>query len=55
VAVGAGAVWVASAIAREVTRIDPSTGAVIARIAVDGSPRQIAVGAGGVWVTADDG
>ena len=55
VAVGAGAVWVASAIDREVSRIDPATGEVVARIAVDGAPREIAVGAGGVWVTTDAG
>ena len=55
VAVGAGAVWVASALDREVSRIDPTTGTIVARIPVDGSPREIAVGAGGIWVTADAG
>ena len=49
------AVWVASALDREVSRIDPKTGTIVARIPVDGSPREIVVGAGGIWVTADAG
>jgi DNA-binding beta-propeller fold protein YncE len=53
VAAGAGAVWVASALDHEVSRVDPATGKIVARIPIDGSPREITVGAGGVWVTAD--
>jgi DNA-binding beta-propeller fold protein YncE len=55
IAVGAGAVWVASALDREVWRLDPVSGEALARIPVDGAPREVAVGAGGVWVTADAG
>jgi DNA-binding beta-propeller fold protein YncE len=46
-------VWVASALDHEVSRVDPATGKIVARIPIDGSPREITVGAGGVWVTAD--
>jgi len=35
------------------SRVDPATGKIVARIPIDGSPREITVGAGGVWVTAD--
>jgi streptogramin lyase len=55
VAVGAGAVWVACALDREVWRIDPDSGDIQARIRVEGAPREVTVGAGGVWVTADAG
>jgi YVTN family beta-propeller protein len=47
-------VWVASALDRSVSRIDPRSDNLVATIPVEASPREIAVGAGGVWVTADD-
>jgi hypothetical protein len=31
------------------------SGDVEARVPVDGAPREVAVGAGGIWVTADAG
>jgi glutamine cyclotransferase len=34
-----------------VTRIDPETGEILATIDVVGRPKDLAVGAGGVWVT----
>jgi branched-chain amino acid transport system substrate-binding protein len=58
IAIGQGAVWVASGAGDRVLRLDPRTGAVIARIALADvpnarlrSPYGIAVGAGAVWVT----
>jgi peptide/nickel transport system substrate-binding protein len=50
VAVGAGAVWVANSRDGTVSRVDPETGRV-QRIAVGGSPRQLVVADGKVWVT----
>ena len=55
VAVGAGAVWVASALDHVVSRIDPASGQVVAQVPIEGAPREVTVGAGGVWVTADAG
>jgi DNA-binding SARP family transcriptional activator/DNA-binding beta-propeller fold protein YncE len=50
-AVGFGSVWVADYYRHVVARIDPRTGAVIARIPITSDPTRIAVGAGSVWVT----
>ena len=53
VAVGEGAVWLAHG--EEVSRIDPSTGAVTATIPAGGSwSGLIAAGEGGVWVVGND-
>jgi hypothetical protein len=46
-----GSLWVTDFGGR-VLRVDPADGRVIARIAVDGNPRAIAAGAGGVWVAS---
>ncbi len=50
VAAGAGAVWVASPDGGRVSRIDPSSGAVVDTIKVGDDPSAIAVGEGSVWV-----
>jgi peptide/nickel transport system substrate-binding protein len=50
VAVGDGAVWVASQSANSVARIDPQTKSVIQTIPVGGGPSALAVGPGAVWV-----
>jgi DNA-binding beta-propeller fold protein YncE len=52
VAVGEGAVWVtvSDPDVREVVRIDPATDRIVARIPVEGDPRDIVVGEEGVWV-----
>jgi YVTN family beta-propeller protein len=52
VAVGPGAIWVASADG-SVARIDPHTLRLVQEIKVGGSPIGIAVGAGTVWVSVD--
>ena len=44
--------WVTSTIDGTVSRIDPGSAEVVDQIDVGGRPREIAVGAGGVWVTA---
>ena len=46
VAVGVGAVLVASALDHVVSRIDPASGQVVAQVPINGSPREITVGAG---------
>jgi YVTN family beta-propeller protein len=53
VAAGAGSVWVTNTIDGTVSRIDPGTAEVVDEIDVGGRPREVAVGADGVWVTAD--
>jgi YVTN family beta-propeller protein len=45
-------VWVTSSLDGKVSRIDPGTAKVVDRIDVGGRPREVAVGSGGVWVTA---
>ena len=50
-----GGVWVANGLDRNGLATRPETGEVVATIHVDGVPREIAVGAGSVWVTADAG
>ena len=52
-AVGDGAVWVANAVDRTVSRIDPATNRVTRTIAIGRSPTAITVGDGSVWVAAD--
>ncbi len=52
VAVGAGAVWVASADGT-VSQVDPGADRVIRTLDVGGTPSGIAVGEGTVWVTVD--
>lgn len=49
IAAGAGAVWVASPLDDEVSKIDPTN--AVTPIAVGHGPSGIAVGAGAVWVT----
>jgi YVTN family beta-propeller protein len=49
-AVGEGSVWVANHDAHTVTRIDATTGQVIANITVPSEPHRIAFGEGAVWV-----
>ena len=44
--------WVTSSIDGTVSRIDPDTAEVVDQIDVGGLPREVAVGADGVWVTA---
>src|SRR5262245_11426509 len=48
VAQGFGSVWVT--VARGLVRLDPATGAVIARIDVGGRPWGVATGGGAVWI-----
>src|SRR5207253_3985933 len=48
VAAGFGSVWVT--VSGELVRLDPATGAVLARISVGGRPWGVAVGEGAVWV-----
>jgi DNA-binding beta-propeller fold protein YncE len=50
IAVGEGAVWVASHDVGELTRIDPATGQVVASIALGSDPHAVAVGERAVWV-----
>jgi YVTN family beta-propeller protein len=49
-AVGADAVWVASASAGTVLRIDPATNAVASTITIGGAPVGVAVSGTTVWV-----
>jgi YVTN family beta-propeller protein len=52
VAIGEGAVWVASGVGT-VARIDPKTDKVVATIQVGGTPNGLAIGNGRVWVSVD--
>lgn len=54
IAAGEGAVWVVSFWSRSLSRIDPETRRVVARIPVGDGPLGVAAGAGGVWVTNRD-
>jgi streptogramin lyase len=48
--------WVALHDARQVVRVDPSTGDILASVRVEaGAPDRIAVGGGYVWVSVNDG
>jgi YVTN family beta-propeller protein len=52
IAAGAGGIWVANSQDGSVWRLDASTGEVVARIDVGGSPRGIVIlGDGTIWVT----
>lgn len=57
VAVGAGSVWIAGGTTSTgyVLRVDPATRRVVARIPITHGPRDIAVAAGAVWVSNDEG
>ncbi|HSC50247.1 MAG TPA: PQQ-binding-like beta-propeller repeat protein [Gaiellaceae bacterium] len=48
VAVGFGSVWVT--VSEGLVRLDPATGAILARIDIGGRPWGVAVGEGAVWV-----
>jgi YVTN family beta-propeller protein len=50
VAVGEGGVWLTNADAGSVTRIDPTTGHVVATVQVGNEPERVLAGAGSVWV-----
>ena len=52
-AVGEGAVWVTTNFA--LLRIDPARNAVVARIPLPFDPRDVAAGAGGVWIANGTG
>ena len=51
IAAGASAVWVANPLDDTVSRVDPATNRVTARIGVGDTPLSIAYGDGSVWVT----
>jgi YVTN family beta-propeller protein len=51
VAVGEDAVWVANSLGRSVSRIDPTTGDVVATIEVGNEPERVAAGEGAAWMT----
>jgi len=55
IAVTPDAVWVTLRDDREVVRIDPGTGEIVARIPVGGQPWPVATGAGSVWVAELEG
>jgi peptide/nickel transport system substrate-binding protein len=48
--VGFGSIWVANRVDGTVSRIDPSSGRIVARIKVAERVGALAVGEGGVWV-----
>ena len=50
--VGGDAVWVANAIDGTVSKVDPRTGNTVA-FTVGGSPVDVSVGEGSVWVAGD--
>src|SRR4051812_41259673 len=49
---GDGSIWVANGPTRTVTRLDPRTNAVLARIPVPDPASVIGAGEGAIWVTA---
>ena len=51
VAVGEGGVWVANQLDRNVVRLDPTSGEVVATIGLGNEPQRVAAGEGSVWVT----
>jgi streptogramin lyase len=55
VATGFGSIWVSNGPTRTVTRIDPTTDAVIAVVPVPDPASVLAVGAGAVWLTSFPG
>jgi virginiamycin B lyase len=50
IAAGAGSVWVANELDGTITRIDPGTNHVVETIRVGGSPHDLVVAGGEVWV-----
>jgi streptogramin lyase len=52
---GFGSIWVSNGPSRTVTRIDPSTNAVLAVISVPDPASVLAAGAGAIWVTSFPG
>ena len=55
VAVGFGSVWVADLGARQIVRVNPKTGRIVARLGLRGFPVRLAVGFGSLWVRDDTG
>ncbi len=51
-AVGEGALWVASKLSAVVAKVDPASGEVLDRIPVGDGPAGVAVGARSVWVAS---
>jgi YVTN family beta-propeller protein len=51
VALGGGAIWVATYDDGKLVRINPQTGDVVATIHIGGHPSGVAFGANRVWVT----
>jgi streptogramin lyase len=55
VAFGDGSVWVAAGLGnKELLRVDPADGRVMAKIPLGGDPKGVAFGEGAVWVTLPD-
>ena len=52
---GFGSIWVSNGPSRSVTRIDPTTDKVIAKISLDDPPSVLAVSADAIWVTSFPG
>src|SRR6266704_4786702 len=52
---GFGSIWVSNGPSRSVTRIDPTTDRVIAKIYLDVPPSVLAVSADAIWVTSFPG
>jgi YVTN family beta-propeller protein len=55
VALAFGSVWTAVIDSADLDRIDPSTGRLIARLHVGGTPVRLGVGFGSIWVNDDSG
>jgi class 3 adenylate cyclase/DNA-binding beta-propeller fold protein YncE len=55
IVLGEGSVWVINFTDQTLSRIDASTGQVLANPAVGGTPTGLAVGAGAIWVTTGFG
>jgi streptogramin lyase len=53
--VGFGSVWVADLGARQIVRVNPKTGRIVARLGLRGFPVRLAVGFGALWVRDDTG
>jgi streptogramin lyase len=52
---GFGSVWVADLDTKAISRINPRTGRIVARLRVGGLPIRLAVGFGSIWVRDDTG
>lgn len=55
VALGGGAVWVASGLPNVVSRIDPDSGEIVATIPVEGGPAGVRIVGDDVWVASRSG